>query len=335
MKLAIIGPAFFGYLDELARGFTQAGTPAQFFDERPSNTVRSKVFYRFASQNRKQKAAQTHIDKAIRQIITNGYTHVLLVSVEVISKEAVEQLKNAGLIICRYGWDSVQNKPHMHSLDPLMDRIASFDSTDCAQYGYDYIPLYSNLAPAAQGAPSSTDFFYCTTLHSNRPFWVKRFLAAAKKQGWSTDFKLFYHNRLLWMIRYISHPKVWGLAAQLSTKPFSRTAIIQATQKARVVLDIHHGAQTGLTMRTYETLALGKVLLTTNKMAAQVLPADLRARVAYLDADDLGGSFQKALAITPAPLTADQVYSLSQKRFIDQLTALLTNKPVPAAHLQT
>lgn len=334
MKLAIIGPAFFGYLDELAHGFARAGTPAQFFDERPSNTLRSKLFYRFASQSVKQKAAQAHIDTLTDQIISQEFTHVLLISVEVISNDAVQRLKAAELIICRYGWDSVHNKPHMHSLDPLMDRIASFDATDCTHYGYDYIPLYSNLTPAAQDAPSGTDFFYCTTLHSNRPFWVKRFLTQAQKHGWSTDFKLFYHNRLLWMIRYISHPQVWGLARQLSTVPFSRDTIVQATQKARVVLDIHHGAQTGLTMRTYETLALGKVLLTTNKMAATVLPADLRTRVVYMDADDLGGSFQKALDITPAPLTPDQAYSLSQNRFIDQLTALLSNTSVPAAHVQ-
>jgi len=333
MKLAIIGPAFFGYLEELADSFTRSGINAAFYDERPSNSVSSKVVFRLASQSMKARIAKQHLENLCEQVIRAGSTHVLLVSVEIVDSIAVQRFREANLKVSRYGWDSVRNKPLMHSLDPLMDHIASFDGQDCETYGYSYIPLYSSLtADPTFEQVKETDFFYCTTLHSNRPLWVTRFLEVINAKGWQANFLLFYHNRLLWWVQYIKTPSVWGLLKSISTISFSRDEIALATQAAKVVLDIHHGAQTGLTMRTYEALSLGVVLLTTNKAAFQYLPEDLHDRLVFLDAENLTKSMQTALERTPAPLTPAQSHSLSRDRFIAQLTALINGDPVPSAH---
>ena len=332
MNLAIIGPSFFGYLAELADGFRTRGVEATFYDERPSNTVSSKVFFRLANETAKERAAARYIDGLCTRILAAGHSHILLVSVEVFSKSAVQRLQDAGLIICRYGWDSVQNKPLMYSLDPLMERIASFDGQDCETYGYHYIPLYSNLRCDPDATKRTDDFFYCTTLHSDRPFWVVDFLSVITAHGWRANFLLFYHNRMLWALRYIKSPRLWVLLKSVSAVPFSRNQITQAMQKANVVLDIHHGSQTGLTMRTYEALSLGAVLLTTNKASLKYLPADIHDRIVILDRSDLAGTMQSALDCNPASLSKAQSYSLSQDRFITQLMALLSGEPIPTAH---
>lgn len=331
MRIALIGPSFFGYLEDLAARLQARGHSAQFFDERPSNTVMGKLFVRFAPAAVKARALTAHLDQMIEAIRAADITHVLLVSTETITPDHVQTLKKAGLTVCRYGWDSVRNKPAMFALDPLMDRIASFDPEDCQRLGYTLIPLFSTISRQVPPPAKTHDLFYCTTLHSNRPQIVTRLKAALARQGMTARLMLFYHGRLLWALRYAGQPLVWPLLREISSKPFSRTDIAAATQAARIVLDVHHGAQSGLTMRTFEALSLDAVLLTTNAMAQASLPADLAARILPLDLEDMDRALDAARdrSATLQDLPEARRYGLSVDRFLDQITALLTGDPIP------
>jgi len=330
MQLAIIGPSFFGYLEDLAQRFQARGVAAAFYDERPSNTVSMKLFLRLAPTSVKARRTVRGLDQMIQSVIAAGTTHALLVSTEVVTPEAVRQMQAAGITVVRYGFDSVKNKPQMQTLDPLVSHIASFDPEDCANLGYHYIPLYS-AAPVSDPAPArDSDFFYCTTMHSNRPVMVRDFQTVIARRGWSSRFLLFYHSKALFLATNVARPAVWPLVRQISSTPFSQTEIARATQEARVVLDIHHGKQSGLTMRTFEALSLGAVLLTTNPAAFDFLPKALTGRLARLDPDMLEHSMETALAIVPPPLTEAERYYLSVERFLDQITALITGADIPS-----
>ena len=335
MKLAIIGPSFFGYLEDISDRLNARGLQTRFFDERKSNSVIGKLFARFSPVAVKQGQLAAHVDTIIDTILLSDTTHVLLVSVEVVTKQQISRLKKAGLTLCRYGWDSVRNKPKMYALDSLMDHIASFDPEDCATHGYIPIHLFSAPKGLSPAPPKTEDFFYCTTLHSNRPQLVMRLKKAIAANGFSDRMFLFYHSRLLWALRYAYQPTVWPLLREVSTEPFSLTAIAAATHGARVVIDIHHGAQSGLTMRTFEALSLEAILLTTNRASLSELPTNLAARVVLLDPENLDDCLRAA--VTPATdpklvsLTDKDRYALSIDRFLDQITALLKGDSVPEA----
>jgi len=51
--------------------------------------------------------------------------------------------------------------------------------------------------------------------------------------------------------------------SELSYKPLKEDDVIEIMAKSKVIIDINHDLQTGLTSRTFETLASCKKLLTT------------------------------------------------------------------------
>lgn len=331
MSRAIIGPAFFGYLADIASRFSARGQETVFYDERPSNSLRSKLFVRFAPRKLRDQALSRHVEALVERVIVAGTTEVLLVSPEVITPDAVQRMRDAGMSVSMYLWDSVANKPGAAALLSQMEQVASFDPEDCVQKEFALIPLYS-AAPRISPAPAKThDIFYCTTLHSNRPALLTRIRAALAQGGWSAQLFLFYHSRPLWMVRYANQPQVWPLLRLIRTQSFAQADIAAATQAARAVIDIHHGAQSGLTMRTFEALSLETVLLTTNPHVTGQLPAVLHDRIVALDLEDLEGSLAQAIARTPAPLSAQTRYAVSAARFMDQIDEFLKGDPVTDA----
>ena len=327
MKIAIIGPAFFGYLARLADDLSARGFAAEFIDELPSNKVASKVFTRLAPKAVRNRSAREFYDAMYRRLVDENFTHLVLVSVEMFPASLTAKLAARGVHVVRYAWDSNRNKPHGLALDPFAEKVASFDPQDCETYGYEYVPLYSNLSPADGEEDRSTDFSYCTTFHSQRPAWVDRLLKACEANGWSHDFMLFYHSRPLWFARFAAHPRLWHLAKHISTTPFPPKRIKQATARSRVVVDIHHHGQAGLTMRTFEAISQGCAVLTTNPRAKAALPLGLADRVALLRRESCEADMRAALEIALPPLTAEQRYYISNARFADQIIALLGLSP--------
>ena len=323
MNVAIVGPAFFGYLGRLAAMMQQRGIPARFYDEFPSNRIFTKITLRYSSLAFRQRATRSYHQGITDEIIRSGATHVLFGTVEMFPHQCIRQLRDHGIVMARYAWDSVANKPHARTLDPFMGAVASFDLDDCRREDYRYVPLFSGLPAPAEAVPADNDFFYCATFHSNRPAIVARVIDVAKQADWSLKLMLFFHSRELWYTRYVTQPNVWRLGRLLSTVPFSLDEIASATARSRVVLDIHHHGQTGLTMRTFEALSLGSTVLTTNAMALKSLPEPLRERVVVLDPADMRASMAQALDRPHGPVDPDMRYYLSADRFLDQILALL------------
>ena len=65
--------------------------------------------------------------------------------------------------------------------------------------------------------------------------------------------------------RYILYSTGGFSRKDFSTKALSQSAVRRMTASSRAVLDIEHPKQTGATMRTFESLALGKKLVTCNQ----------------------------------------------------------------------
>lgn len=332
MKLAIVGPYFFGYLSDLAARMSAQNITATFYDERASNKLSHKIFVRFAPYNIKELISKRHVDILIDRIIAAESTHVLLVSTENISPNAANRLKAAGIKVFLYMFDALANKDAARALLPEVTGVASFDPQDCLDYGFLPIPLFS-AAPKEVPPPEKIyDFLCCATLHSDRPTRLMELIHAINAREWRAKLMLFYHSRFLWMIRYANSPRVWPLVSLISTQAFSQTNIAQEIQRARVAIDLHHGAQSGLTMRTFEALALGSILLTTNETVRLELPQRLQERVVILQQDDILGSLQRAYDKSHSlpPLNEWESYTLSVDRFIAQIRAFITETDVPA-----
>ena len=323
MNVAIVGPAFFGYLNRIAGLMTGRGVPTRFYDEFPSNGILTKIILRYSPLAVRQRATRRYHEQITTEIIRSGATHVLFGTIEMFPHACIRRLKSHGIAMSRYAWDSVHNKPYAKTLDPYMRAVASFDPGDCKREGYMYVPLYSGARASTPKGRYDIDFLYCATFHSNRPSIISTIVKASLQEDWKLELMLFFHSRKLWYIRYLLSPSVWHMGRLIVTTPFSLDDIADMTARSRVVIDIHHGGQSGLTMRTFEALSLGAIVLTTNSVAREGLPLQLRDRVVVLDPNDVTGSMTQALAQQSGDLTEEMQYYLSANRFIDQIIALL------------
>jgi len=325
LKFAIISLSTFGYFERMAVASSVRGIPTKFFDERPRNDVFTKMFLRLAPKKITQNFSQAHINNVCNEIIEDKYTHVMIVFAETIQKEDLTKFINAGISLSRFTWDSIGNRSHVRKFDHLMKAIGSFDPDDCETYGYKYIPLYcETIEPHTiqKGVNRKFDFYFCGTMHTDRPNLINQMIRLCDKHGWTPKWDLFYHSRWLYKIRNSNNPQAMEIYDRISDTPFPHTQTLENTRNSRVIVDIHHSKQSGLTMRTFEALAQGSVLLTTNERALDLVDSSLLNRVVILDRKNLETSMITALSRLSGPLKDSQYFSLSFDRFLDQIYEL-------------
>lgn len=342
LRIALIGPAFFGYLDRLAAEMRRLGLAAEAFDELPSNRVPVKLALRLMPAASRAQAVRRHHRALLARLLASRVTHVLLVSVETISRAWVAEVQAQGITVALYAWDSLANKPQMARLASGMTRVASFDPQDCAASGMACLPLFS-LAPGG-GSPGRAgrpvDFLFCGTLHSDRAAWLERFRRAALAHGHSLEMMAFTPARSLWMLRNLARPRDWRHLQQLRTRSFPAEAVYGAMARAKVVIDLPHPRQSGLTIRCFEAWSQGAVVLrrgdtgfgaSSGASLGAGLPgpvrAELAARLVSLERGsdgDLEAAMARALAAPVGPLSAASAEAVGAARFIAQILALLT-----------
>lgn len=333
-KLAIIGLSTFGYFERLAIHITRCGVEARFFDERPSNDVATKLTLRLLPKALSRPLVKKQLAELCDKIISGGFTHVLVIFAELVGPAELTRLKNRGIRVFRYTWDSVGNRPSVRKLDHLMEAIGSFDPEDCRTHGYRYIPLYSETVPGSElpaFADRPNDFYFCGTMHSVRARIISRIEEQCAARNWSILLKLFYHSRKLFVLKNLHDFRTLRITSRISETGFKHAETLEDCRNSKVVLDINHPRQQGLTMRTFETIAQGAVLLSTNRMAVSLLDPALQDRIILLDDNDYAGSMERALNANPAALNDQQRHMLSVDRFVHQLFKMmgLENSNIP------
>ncbi|MFM4774582.1 hypothetical protein ACEUD0_01840 [Aeromonas veronii] len=106
------------------------------------------------------------------------------------------------------------------------------------------------------------DLVFIGTAHSERYKLVMDITSGFKKV-----FTFFYTpNKLVFLYKRYWCNELAGLSYfDVSSIPMSRDGVIDTISKSKAVIDINHPSQVGLTIRTFEIIAAGKKLITTNK----------------------------------------------------------------------
>lgn len=154
----------------------------------------------------------------------------------------------------------------------------SFDLDDCAKYGMRHNTQFSFAEVARVGAEISPDVdlgFYGAD--KRRAATLSALAERAAALGLSHRFQVVPSAKS-GLDRY---------PALVSAKPISYSAMLRETARARVIVDIAQEGQSGMTLRTLESLYLGRKLL-TNIQSVCRSPLYDPTRVFVLGRDDLG-----------------------------------------------
>ncbi len=269
-KILLFAPKFFGYEVEVANKLRELGAQVDYFDERPGNDFWTKALLR-VNKMILTKKTDAHYKSIIENVPKDFYDHVVFLNLEAISVQNLKYLKagqhKAKFIM--YMWDSLKNKKHTLGLLPYFDIKHTFDKMDSKRADFNFRPLFFldvYKKTEADPANQEIDLLFVGTVHSDRYKLLMKIKEECCKMGKKVDFFMFFQSEKLFYARKLSDPSFWSSKkTEFSFKPLKKEEIIRKIENARVVLDIQHPGQKGLTMRTIEMIGAKKKIITTNK----------------------------------------------------------------------
>ena len=268
-KILYFSPLFFGYEQAIKSTLEhQFGAQVDFYDDRPSNDIWTKIFIRLNLKSFVQRKIDAYYSTIFHNITTIAYDYIFIVSPETLGFHELKQIKalqpRATFIL--YMWDSFQNKNSLNTLT-LFDRVVTFDPNDAKIYNLIFHPLFyiEDYASATANDLKLYDICCIITAHSDRYSVTQKVKEYAQKLSLKMFTFLYLNSKLMyWGRRIFVRKYQYGSIDDFSFSPMSQNEIISIIAQSKAVLDINHPSQIGLTMRTFEVLGAQKKLITTN-----------------------------------------------------------------------
>jgi len=268
-RILFFSAHLFGYQNDIRLAMESVGAIVDYYDERPANNFLVKGVIRI-NRNLLAGYINHYYNKIIKETLQKEYDYVFFIKGESISASNVRRLKQfhpeANFII--YHWDSIANNSNAQNLLPYFDRVFSFDKIDCERLGLHFLPLF--YTPDYANIPYydkeiKYDMLFVGTTHSDRYKLVKRIEEQIIKMGGLCLTWFYLPSKILYYKMKIQNSYLRQIPVHtFHFKPMSKELLLQLYAGSRIIIDVQHPKQTGLTMRCIETLGAKRKLITTN-----------------------------------------------------------------------
>lgn len=322
-RLLFVSVNFFSYTALGVEELQKRGYEVTFYDCRPPLSPFQK--WRIKHEPRyAEKVMDRYADKIIAENKGVPFALVIFNSTVFFSKEQIARILKAFPTAEKrlWLWDSISTYPQMATYLPLFARRFSFDPEDCEKYHLEYLPDYYDSQCLEKGpetpAPAS-DICFIGSVWPARYAFLERFRKAMEKEGLVCSFHY-----------YLSSPKSYRFYKLTSKafrhakksdfifKPLSLEEKNALERNSRAFVDIHVGAQVGLSMRSIESAVMGKKLITT---CPQTTAFDIYDphNVAIISENDFSAVTPAFIRSPLAPLASDPRSRYSVARWADDL----------------
>ncbi len=269
-KVLLLAPSFFGYELEIKNELEHLGAVVYHYDERPKNDFFTKVFIRLNLKSFIQKNIDTYYHDIIEETRDLEIDFLLLINPETIDNQKIKKITkyHPNIKVYIYMWDSIKNKKKSLQLLETSDRFFTFDKEDNAiAKDIKFLPLfyidaYKNITEEQE---YEYDFAFIGTIHSDRYAIIKNIEEFSKENNLKMFFYFYSPSRILFFFQKLFKKKFKHIDKKdISYHSMNTMDIVKIIQKSKIIIDIHHPLQNGLTMRTLEILGARRKLLTTN-----------------------------------------------------------------------
>lgn len=268
-KILFLSPLFFNYENVIKRKMEDMGAKVIFYNERAVTSAFDRALLKFCPclfKNKSEKYYQMIIEEN-KDVV---FDYIFVVKCDMLSKRIIEEFRKnfSNAKLCLYLWDSVENVPGVEKKIGLFDFASSFDRYDCKKYKLlNFRPLFyaDNFYKDKIADNFKYDVCFCGTIHSDR----YRILSIIKKDcdKLGLSFVNFYYLQSKFMFYVFKVIDLNFRKAQFKEFSFVKKALEEIEElenESKVIVDIQHPKQTGLTMRTIEMIGLKKKFITTN-----------------------------------------------------------------------
>jgi len=266
MRILVISPSFFGYEKQIITAFEKQGCHVNFLDERPRNTPITKAAVRVFPQMLSRQIQQ-HFQTALKRFTDSRFDAVLVIKGEVTPKWFLRELreKNRDAAFIYYTFDSLRNSPQGKRILDMFNFKFSFDRSDVeANESFVYKPLFYGPDYDLSSGDRDLDVSFVGTLHGDRYRLTQNLASKVERRS----RLLFYYMAARWYfwVRKLTSRDLKGVRlSEVSFESLTSSEAATAVKRSKAVIDVQRAGQTGLTMRTFEVLATGAGLITTNK----------------------------------------------------------------------
>lgn len=259
----------FNYENEIKWAMEREGAVVDAFNERPTNNVVARILIRL-NRNLLGKYINKYYDNIINQTKDNKYDFIFFIKGESISTSIVQKLRNAHpeAKIVMYYWDSIANNHNAKGMLHCFDKVLSFDKNDSEAMKMEFLPLFyipQYAEIAEKEVEQKYDMMFAGTTHSERYEFVNSIAEQIKLQGGNCFTWFYFPSKVNFYKLKLDNPRFRSAKIEhFNFKPMSHAELLRYYAESRIQIDMQHPKQTGLTMRTIETLGSKKKLITTN-----------------------------------------------------------------------
>lgn len=274
-RILYIGAPFFNYYQKIIEEFQNQGYIVDFFNDRPSDNSFIKGIIKI-KKNLIAIMIARYFNQIIKEIKDKEYEIVFVVNCKSFNEGMIKKLRlsqpKAKFIL--YMWDSFKLYPSSKRLVASFDQVFSFDSDDCKlDARVKFLPLFYSEEFEKIGIDRQKKFKYdivsVCTAHPNRYQIIKKIFPFLEKKGIRIYSYLFL-NKLQFLYNKIFVPTFKDArSGEFQFSPLSNEENLLLIKDSVAVFDIQHNQQSGLTMRTIETLGAKRKLITYNKNICQ------------------------------------------------------------------
>ena len=276
---------FFGYAEDIKRHLELRGRRVALFDDRPATDSLTKALIRLAPSLIRSRT-ESYFDRVIEAMKGEPIRDILVVKAEGFSPGTVRRLRAAfpKARFTLYFWDSFGNMPaDSREKASLFDRVLTFDPRDARQDNLIYRPLfYADAFAKLPQVKQDIDLLFFGTIHDDR-FRVLQRVSRDIPRNIRFESILYFPAGWLFAVHAMRDPGLlWADRRGFIFSPKPRSEIIALIARSRIIMDIERPVQRGYTIRTLESLAAGRKLVTTNP---EVVNADFYnpANIAVID----------------------------------------------------
>lgn len=281
MRILLIAPAFYDYHRHIISALESQGHEVRFFAERPDRWLYSPA------KKLPARLRRAVFDRYLRNILsaTNGevFDKVLLIRGEIVSPWFVQALRQqqSSARFVMYQWDSYR-VTDFRPLVPLFDAVSTFDKVDAQELGVGYLPLFHIANYRLKDAPARPDWdlVFVGSFHTARYRTLVDVREHCNKRGIRLRHYLYIAPIDYYKLKLFSRHA--PAREDVEFRKLDQATVVDLYRRASGILDIENNKQTGLTMRSFEALATGRLLVTTNPLACELMP-ELVNRIVQID----------------------------------------------------
>lgn len=263
-NILLLGLGFYDYEKAILDGLSKRFANAYYVSLKYQSLVGRILAH--ISPSLLRQIESDFVTKQIRKSPQN-IDYVIIIKGEYLTEKHIVLLKqkypSAKFLL--YLWDSLANISNSSLLLEKFDNIYTFDRIDSIKYDLRFRPLFYRKSYEHEERLNKYDISFVGIMHSERYQILHRLKKEFDKHNIKYKFCLYTGKYTYIIHRYIKKTIDKDDGDFFIFKKMTYAQYLDLSLSSKIILDLAHPLQSGLTMRTIEAIGMKKKILTDNK----------------------------------------------------------------------